>query len=120
MMKNFVTSILSVTLVLMLGLAVAAADQKSSQKQLRKEARITMQQARATALKEVPGKIKESELERENGQLVYSFDIRTKAGIKEVQVDAITGKVVSVETESKAQEAKEKAGDKKKTEPKKP
>ena len=57
--------------------------------------------------------------------MVYSFDISTKAGIKEVQVDAITGKVVKVETETKEQEAKEKAaehkaGSKKKETTKKP
>ena len=105
-------SVIGFGLILALAFSVAASDQKSSQKQLAKEAKITMKAARATALKEVPGgKIKEAELERENGQLVYSFDIGTKEGIKEVQVDALTGKVVKVESETKEQEAKEKAAE---------
>ena len=47
-----------------------------SQATLRKEAKISEETARATALKEVPnGKVKSSELERENGKLIYSYDI---------------------------------------------
>lgn len=110
-MKHIIMTLCSFMLVLALGLAVAASDKKSSQKQLQKEARITMKEARATALKEAPGKIKEGELEREDGQLIYSFDIKTKEGIKEVQVDALTGKVLKVETETAEQEAKEKAAE---------
>ena len=103
---------LGFALILALAFSVAAGDKKESKKQLAKEAKVTMKEARAAALKEVPGgKVKEAELERENGQLVYSFDIGTKDGIKEVQVDALTGKVVKVETETKEQEAKEKAAE---------
>ena len=84
----------------------AATDQAS----LQKEAKITMEQARATALKKVPnGTIDSAELEREHGKLIYSFDIKTaKPGVTEVQVDAINGKVVSVKHESAAHEAAEK------------
>ena len=119
-MHNIRKSVIGFGLILALAFSVAASDQKSSQKQLAKEAKITMKAARATALKEVPGgKIKEAELERENGQLVYSFDISTKEGIKEVQVDALTGKVVKVESETAEQEAKEKAAEHKATSKKK-
>jgi uncharacterized membrane protein YkoI len=56
-----------------------------------------MAQAKKTALAKVPkGTIKSSELERENGRLIWSFDI-AKSGtrnITEVQVDAKTGKVI--------------------------
>ena len=65
--------------------------------------RISEDSARAIALRRVPrGTIQELELEREDGKLVYSFDIKVagKAGITEVQVDALTGKIVSVEHES--------------------
>jgi uncharacterized membrane protein YkoI len=79
------------------------------QEKLAREARITKEQAQATALKRAPGKVEEAELEREHGRLVYSFDIRNSKGtITEVQVSAITGKVVRVEHESKKQEADEK------------
>ena len=89
----------------------SAAPRKETQAQLRKEAKITMAQARATALKEVPnGRIRSSELERENGNLIYSFDIKLagKSGIEEVQVNAVTGAVVSHQHETSKMEAKEK------------
>ena len=71
--------------------------------------KITMAQARATALKKAPGKVKSAELEKEHGKLIYSFDIATaKSGITEVNVDAINGKIVAVQHESAAKEAAEK------------
>src|SRR5437764_5118769 len=83
-----------------------------SQATLRKEAKISEKTARATALKEVPnGKIKSSELERENGKLIYSFDIVVagKSGIEEVNVDAIDGSIVAHEHETAKSEKKEAA-----------
>lgn len=72
------------------------------------QARISMKRARALALAQVPGgRIKSGELERERGKLIYSFDIRTRAGIREVNIDAMTGKVIEVKTESAASEASE-------------
>jgi uncharacterized membrane protein YkoI len=89
-----------------------------TQEQLQAEAKISLETARATALKEVPnGTVKSSELEREHGKLIYSFDINVpgKTGIEEIAVNAIDGSVVSrahesAKTEKKeaAQEAKEK------------
>jgi uncharacterized membrane protein YkoI len=67
---------------------------------LQAEAKITEADARATALTKVPdGTIKESELEKEKGKLVWSFDIAqpNAEGISEINVDAITGTIVSVE-----------------------
>ena len=119
-MKRMLMTVCSFMLMLALGLAVTASDKKSGQKQLQKEAKITMKEARATALKEAPGKVKESELEREDGKVIYSFDIQTKEGIKEIQVDAVTGKVLKVETETAEQEAKEKAEHNKKKATQKP
>src|SRR5262245_61813141 len=60
--------------------------------------------------------VKESELEKENGRLVWSFDIATPgtADVTEVQVDAVSGQVVSVEKETPAQQQAEKAQDTKK------
>ena len=86
----------------------AASTKKNPPNKLAASAKISMEQARTTALKKAPGKIESEELEREHGKLVYSFDIRTSDGtITEVQVSAINGKVVSVEHETKEQEAKE-------------
>ncbi len=90
--------------------------QKDTPASLRKEAKISEKTARATALKEVPnGKVNSSELERENGKLIYSFDIKVsgKAGIEEVTVDAITGAIVTHEHETPKAEKKEAAAEKK-------
>lgn len=96
-----------------------AAQPHSTQADLQKEAKISMKEARETALKKVPGgKISSGELEREHGKLIYSFDIRNgKPGVTEVNVDAMNGKVVAVQHETpaaesaeKKQEAKEKSG----------
>ena len=95
-----------------------AMKKKESQAALQKEAKISEETARATALKEVPnGTIKSSELEREKGKLIYSFDITVpgKTGIEEVNVNAIDGSVVArqhetpkMEKTEAAKEAKEK------------
>ena len=83
---------------------------EESQATLQKEAKITEAAARATALKEVPnGTVKSSELERENGKLIYSFDIKTGGSdTTEVNVDAMNGDVISSKVETAAQEAAEK------------
>jgi uncharacterized membrane protein YkoI len=74
------------------------------------EAKVTEAQAHATALAKVPqGVVKSSELEREHGRLIWSFDVAQPSakGVTEIQVDAKTGKIVSVKKETPAQEAKE-------------
>lgn len=78
---------------------------------LQSQAKVSREDAEKTALAKVPGgSIKEGELEKEKGKLIWSFDISVPgtSDIKEVQVNAISGEVVSVETESGAAEAKEK------------
>jgi regulator of RNase E activity RraB len=71
--------------------------------------KITMAQARATALKTAPGTVKSEELENEKGKWIYSFDIATsKTGVTEVNVDAMNGKIVDVQHENAAKEAAEK------------
>jgi uncharacterized membrane protein YkoI len=69
-----------------------------------KDAKISISQARAIALKAQPGQITDEELEKEKGGsgLRYSFDIRTDSGVHEVGVDAVSGAVLenSVENEN--------------------
>lgn len=82
---------------------------------LLKEAKITKDAARQTALAKVPnGRVVESELEKEKGKLIWSFDIKVagKPGVDEVQVDALTGEVVAVEHETAKEEAREEAAEK--------
>lgn len=71
--------------------------------------KLTMEQARTTALAKHRGTIKSGELEKEHGKLVYSFDIQTSEGIREVQVDAMTGEIVEDKVESAAEQAQEAA-----------
>jgi uncharacterized membrane protein YkoI len=79
---------------------------------LAKEAKISLETARATALAKVPhGVVRSEELEREHGKLIYSFDIAVpgKPGIQEVNVNAIDGKVLGVHHETAKDEKKEAA-----------
>ena len=85
------------------------------QEKLAREARITKEQAQATALKRAPGNVESAELEREHKRLVWSFDIRNSKGtITEVQVSAITGREnKKKEAAEKRQEGREKKGHRK-------
>jgi len=90
----------------------AKTETEESPAALQKEAKISEATARATALKEVPtGTVKKYELERENGKLIYSYDISVpgKTGIEEVAVNAIDGTVVAHEHETPKQERSEAA-----------
>ena len=96
-------------------LSAQAITVKEEKPGLLKLAKIAPEAATATALAKVPGgKLEKGEIEKEKGKLIYSFDIKVdgKSGIEEVAVDAMTGKVLSVEHESPAAEAKEAAADK--------
>lgn len=94
-------------LVLMFGFGASAANAQSK--------KIGMTKARAIALKRAAGRVQSAELEREKGKLVYSFDIRTRKGvIREVWVDAFTGRVLSVKTESLREERNERKNEKRK------
>jgi uncharacterized membrane protein YkoI len=86
-------------IIALLGLFLLASAANASAftgRKLAGEARITMKQARAIALKAHPGKITDEELEHENGGsgLRYSFDIRNGRVTQEVGVDARTGKLL--------------------------
>ncbi|MGI8400032.1 MAG: PepSY domain-containing protein [Gemmatimonadaceae bacterium] len=83
---------------------------EESQADLQNEAKISEATARVTALKEVPnGTVKSEEIERENGKLIYSYDITVpgKSGIDEVNVNAMTGAVVAKSHEGAKAEKKE-------------
>jgi len=65
------------------------------------QAKIGAEQARETALRAVPGKVKESDLETEHGRLIYSFEIKRpgQRGITEVNVSAMDGSIVNIHRE---------------------
>ena len=68
-----------------------------------KEAKITLHDATAIALKARPGTITDKELEKEPGGsgLRYSFDVKNDGTTYEVGVDANTGKVLEDGAEGK-------------------
>ena len=72
--------------------------------------RLSRAEAEKIALAKVPGgQVKEAELEKEHGVLVWSFDIATPGSpnITEVLVNATTGEIVRTEIETPADQAKE-------------
>lgn len=86
------------------GFAVEAPDS------LRALARVAVDSAARLALARVPnGAIDKAELEREQGAIIWSFDIKVpgQAGISEVNVNAVTGAVRPIEHENAAGEARE-------------
>jgi len=93
------------------GLLTGCETGEAREGNLAAEARVSRADAQRIALEKVPGgTVKEGEIERENGRLVWSFDIATpdSKDITEVLVDALTGAGVSVAKEPPAEQAKEK------------
>lgn len=92
--------------------AAATKRAPETQEQLRAQTRISEDSARAIALAKVKnGTVKSTELERERGRVVYSVDVQVpgKAGYEEVNVSALTGKILSRKHESAKAEQKEEA-----------
>lgn len=112
-MKHLATAAFAAATVLATATTGAAQQGQArheTEAQLRRQARIPEAQARRTALARVPrGRVRSHELEREHGRLIYSYDIAVpgRAGIEEVTVDARTGRVVTVEHETPADERRE-------------
>ena len=108
--------ILRLTVGMVFGFAAATFAAQPSEAELMKQAKITKAEAEQIALAKVShGIVKSAEIEKEKGHLVWSFDI-ARAGtrdITEVLVDAKTGKIISTQTESPRDQAKEAAADKK-------
>ncbi|RBP64390.1 putative membrane protein YkoI [Alkalibaculum bacchi] len=83
-------------------------DEEENQAKLAKQTKITEEEATKTALKELPGTVKEVELENEDGTIVYEFEILSTDGTQnEVKVDAQTGKIVRVEADDEDHSEKE-------------
>jgi uncharacterized membrane protein YkoI len=105
MKKNHLLGVMLATALI----AAGCENEKQEQAELQAQAKITRDQAQQTVLAQVPnGTIKEGELEK--GQLIWSFDVTTpdSKDTTEVNVDALSGKVVSVDKESPEKEKNEK------------
>lgn len=79
----------------------AAAPRHFAGANLLPQAKISLAQARATAVRAHPGVITDQELEKERGGtgLRYSFDIKNRGKTFEVGVDARTGAVLENDAE---------------------
>ncbi len=77
---------------------------------------IGMKRATAIARSHAKGlKLKAKELEKEKGKWIYSFEFKNRNGsIREVNVNAYTGKIVGIEHENAKKEANEEKNEKKK------
>src|SRR5439155_27385959 len=110
--KGIDYSIMAVTLFAGCMTEKGEAKHHNKQAKLMAEAKVSKETAQKTALAKVPnGTIKDSELEKEHGRLQWSFDVATpdSKDITEVNVDALTGDVISADKESAADAAKEAA-----------
>lgn len=108
-MINSTKFTLAAGLVLMVCSAASLAKEMTDPALLA-QAKVSEKAAQATALAKVAkGQIVSSELEQENGRLIWSFDIsRPKSrNITEIQVDAKTGMIVSSTVETPRKEANE-------------
>ena len=115
MFKRLIFRSLACAFVVAAPLAAQTVTVKEEKPGLLKKARITSDVAIKTAQGKVPGAtIASAEIENEKGKLIYTFDMKTagKDGIDEVNVDAMTGAVLSVAHESAKAEAKDEAKDK--------
>lgn len=78
------------------------------QKRLARKAKIKMDEAKAIALARVAGEVIESEIEKEDGMIVWEFEIKDAEGrIYEVCVNADNGDIVEVELEDEDEEDEE-------------
>ena len=93
-------------------LAIAAA---AGAQNVKKSAHmITAGKARAIALKKFHGKVMgKIALENEDGKMEYAVNVKSGKILREIMVDANTGKIANVEITTKAEEAKEAAAEKK-------
>ncbi len=100
----------SIAVIALISIGLCTSALAKENESLEGKTKITKAQAEKTIHKIWrEGKIKSAELEAENGKLVWTFDIATPGtkDIIEAHVDAKTGKVISVDIETAADEEKE-------------
>lgn len=100
-MKFAIPALGALSLIAAGTVAVAAPRHSYVGQSLAPQAKLTMAQARAIALRAHPGRVTDAELEREGGGrgLRYSFDIRSGRKTFEVGVDAASGAVLENKAE---------------------
>ncbi|MFD1020684.1 PepSY domain-containing protein [Thalassobacillus hwangdonensis] len=83
---------------------VFASSDNQNQSQLIEEAKLSESEAEKVATDKVSGEVVATEVEKDDGTIVYEFDIRTETGVTEVEVDGNTGKVLDVEQDDEDDE----------------
>ncbi|MFF2450834.1 PepSY domain-containing protein [Neobacillus sp. NPDC058068] len=74
----------------------------SEQATLKKQAKITEADAIKIALAKVPGTNNGTELENEDGKVVYGVEVKdSKNNLSDVKVDAVTGTIIKIDTNDK-------------------
>lgn len=97
---------MSKAIVIVAGLAAAAAlpaivqaAPQGARTEHAPPAKLSMDAARAIALRAAPGQLISSEYENEGGSWRYSFDIQQNGNVQEVGVDANSGKIIENKSE---------------------
>ena len=99
--KRVVLGLAAIAVVVGSAAFIRQAAIEEEQEGLLARAKISAESARQTALSRFPGaQITESEIEEEDGRLIYSFDLEVNGEKAEVEIDAVTGEVVSAGIEA--------------------
>ena len=101
-MKKTVT--IALAAVIVLGGSIAINHGYAQEDQAKKEAEINskyigIEKAKTIALEKVDGTVKSVELESDDGQIYYEVDIEQKSMDFDIDVDAVTGKIIKVDEE---------------------
>ena len=107
MKRIMVLGVLALLIAAVVSMPVSAQTQTS--KQTAKPAQISKAKAKEIALQAVPGTVKKVGMETEGGQKVYAVEIATNAGVQDVHIDPVTGKVLRIGEVKAAQQGKGKS-----------
>ncbi|HEY3297661.1 MAG TPA: PepSY domain-containing protein [Armatimonadota bacterium] len=105
--RRFTSILFGVFAVTMIfaGIGQAAQSHKSQPKAAGSHAKITLSQANAVAVKKFPGKIVgKTKLENEEGVWQYGVMVQSGKTLREIMVNAKTGKIDNVEVTSASKE----------------
>jgi uncharacterized protein YpmB len=109
MMKRVHTfSLLSATALLLTSIGLAISDDgKEKIAVANLPTSVTMEEAIKTATTQFPGNVLEAELENEDGKAVYEVEVINASGeIREFEIDAQSGKILSSEQEDQEEHQK--------------
>ena len=96
--KVITTSLIGLLIAGTSAFAIAGQNNDGESSKLVNEAGITIDQAMSIGLNEVPGKVTESEIEKEDGKLVWEISVLDNQNqTYELEIDANSGEVLEKE-----------------------